>query len=111
MTHCGDGIQRSLTAINAGRVDAARAPKAAAVSAQGLTPTVMAQAIEKVIHRHDANWSDEAIPALGGPTPSHAITAPTGRERVEGLRREYENGEQRQSAAQGESAVFHRIFV
>jgi hypothetical protein len=93
-----------------GSSDAARAPKAAAVSAQGLPPQVMAQAIEQVIHRHFANWSDEAIPALGGLTPRQAITTPAGLERVKGLLREYEDGEQRQSAAQGRLAVSYKFL-
>jgi hypothetical protein len=97
-----------------GSPDAARAPKpggaATAVSAQGLPPEVMAQAIEQVLHRHYANWSDEAIPALGGLTPRQAITTPTGLERVKGLLREYEDGEQRQSAAQGRPAVSYQFL-
>jgi len=93
-----------------GSSDAARAPKATAVSAQGLPPEVMAQAIEQVIHRHYANWSDEAIPALGGLTPHQAITTPAGLERVKGLLREYEDGEQRQSAAQGLLAVSYQFL-
>jgi hypothetical protein len=70
----------------------------------------MAQAIEQVIHRHYANWSDEAIPALGGLTPRQAITTPAGLERVKGLLREYEDGEQRQSAAQGRPAVSYQFL-
>jgi hypothetical protein len=93
-----------------GSSDAARAPKAAAVSAQGLPPEVMAQAIEQVLHRHYANWADETIPALGGLTPRQAITAPAGLERVKGLLREYEDGEQRQSAAQGRPAVSYQFL-
>jgi hypothetical protein len=93
-----------------GSSDAARAPKAAAVSAQGLPPQVMVQAIEQVLHRHYANWADEAIPALGGLTPRQAITTPAGLERVKGLLREYEDGEQRQSAAQGRPAVSYQFL-
>ena len=88
-----------------GSSDAARGPTAAAVSAQGLPPEVMAQAIEQVLHRHFANWADETIPALSGLTPRQAITTPSGLERLKGLLREYEDGEQRQSAAQGRPAV------
>jgi hypothetical protein len=93
-----------------GSPDAARAPKAASVSAQGLPPEVMAQAIEQVLHRHYANWADETIPALGGLTPRQAITTPAGLERVKGLLREYEDGEQRQSAAQGRLAVSYQFL-
>lgn len=93
-----------------GSSDAARAPKAAAVSAQGLPPEVMAQAIEQVLHRHYADWSDEAIPALGGLTPRQAITTTAGLERVKGLLREYEDGERRQAASQGRPAVSYQFL-
>ena len=93
-----------------GSSDAARAPKAAAVGAQGLPPEVMVQAIEQVLYRHYANWADEAIPALGGLTPRQAITTPAGLERVKGLLREYEDGEQWPSAAQGRPAVSYRFL-
>jgi len=93
-----------------GSSDKARAPKAAAVSAQGLPPEVMAQAIEQVIHRHYANWSDEAIPALGGLAPRQAIMTTAGLERVKGLLREYEDGERRQSAAQGRPAMSYQFL-
>ncbi|MDZ7589603.1 MAG: hypothetical protein U5L05_02710 [Rubrivivax sp.] len=93
-----------------GSGDAARAPQGAAATAQGLPPEVMAQAIEQVLHRHYANWCDEAIPALGGLTPRQAITTPAGLERVKGLLREYEDGEQRQSTAQGRPAVSYQFL-
>jgi hypothetical protein len=97
-----------------GSSDAARAPRfggtTAAVSAQGLPPEAMAQAIEQVIHRHYANWYDEAIPALGRLTPRQAITTPAALGRVKGLLREYEDGEQRQSAAQGRPAVSYQFL-
>lgn len=70
----------------------------------------MAQAIEQVLHRHYANWADETIPALGDLTPRQAITTPAGLERVKGLLREYEDGEQRQSAAQGRPAVSYQFL-
>jgi len=93
-----------------GTADASSAPNAAASNAPDLPPEVMAQAIEQVIHRHYANWADEAIPALGGLTPRQAITTPAGLERVKGLLREYEDGEQRQSAAQGRPAVSYQFL-
>ncbi|MBA4176675.1 MAG: zinc chelation protein SecC [Leptothrix sp. (in: Bacteria)] len=93
-----------------GTGDASSAPNAAAFDAPDLPPEVIAQAMEQVIHRHYANWSDEAIPALGGLTPRQAITTPAGLERVKGLLREYEDGEQRQSAAQGRSAVSYQFL-
>ncbi len=70
----------------------------------------MSQAIEQVLHRHYANWADEAIPALGGRTPLQAISTPAGLERVKGLLREYEEGERQQSAAHGRPAVSYQFL-
>jgi hypothetical protein len=98
----------SLT--RAGRVGANPAPQGDAADAEGLPSEVMAQAIEQFLHRHYANWCDEAIPALGGLTPRKAITTPAGLERVKGLLREYEHGEQQQSAAQGRPAVSYQFL-
>ena len=78
--------------------------------APDLPPEVIAQAIEQVLHRHYANWADEAIPALGGRTPLQAISTPAGLERVKGLLREYEEGERQQSAAQGRPAVSYQFL-
>lgn len=87
-----------------------RMPRSSSASTPDLPPEVMAQAIEPVLHRHYANWSDEAIPALGGRTPRQAITTPAGLERVKGLLREYEEGERQQSAAQGRPAVSYQFL-
>lgn len=86
------------------------AQAAAALPASGLPPEVLAQALEQVIRRHYANWCDEPIPLLGGQTPRQAITTPSGLERVKGLLREYEDGERRQSAAQGRPAVSYQFL-
>jgi hypothetical protein len=88
----------------------AETPVAAASPASGLSPEVLAQALEQVIHRHYAHWCDETIPALGGLTPRQAITTSTGLERVKGLLREYEDGERRQCAAQGRPAVSYQFL-
>ena len=71
---------------------------------------MLAQALEQVIHHHYAHWCDETIPALGGLTPRQAITTSASLERVKGLLREYEDGERRQSAAQGRSAVSYHFL-
>lgn len=78
--------------------------------ASGLSPEVLAQALEQVVRRHYAHWCDETIPALGGLTPRQAITTPTGLERVKGLLREYEDGERRQCAAQGRPALSYQFL-
>lgn len=90
--------------------DAVGSPQAAASGASGMPPAVIAQAIEQMLHRHYVNWSDEAIPALGGLTPRQAIASPAGLERVKGLLREYEDGEQQQSAAQRRPAVSYQFL-
>ncbi len=83
---------------------------AAAASASALPPEVMAQAMEQIIQRHYASWCDESIPVLGGLTPRQSITTPAGLELVKGLLREYEDGERRQSAAQGRPAVSYQFL-
>lgn len=86
------------------------APTPAASPSAALPPEVVAKALEQFIHRHYAHWCDETIPVLGGLTPRQAITTPAGLERVKGLLREYEDGEQRQSAAQGRPAVSYQFL-
>ena len=93
-----------------GGTNTGRTPRSASASTPDLPPEVIAQAIEQVLHRHHANWADEAIPALGGRTPLQAISTPAGLERVKGLLREYEEGERQQSAAQGRPAVSYQFL-
>lgn len=76
-----------------------------ATAAPNLPPEVLADAIEKVLLRSYANWSDEPIQALGGKTPRQAIETPAGRERVKGLLRSYEDGEREQAAQQGRRQI------
>ncbi|NLZ42436.1 MAG: DUF2384 domain-containing protein [Comamonadaceae bacterium] len=94
----------------AGGSDTGRTLRSSSASTPDLPPEVIAQAIEQVLHRHYANWADETIPALDGRTPRQAITTPAGLERVKGLLREYEEGERRQSAAQGRPAVSYQFL-
>ena len=94
----------------AGGGDTGRTPRSSCAGTPDLPPEVIAQTIEQVLHRHYANWADEAIPALGGRTPRQAITTPSGLERVKGLLREYEEGERQQSAAQGRPAVSYQFL-
>lgn len=93
-----------------GGTNTGRTPRSASASTPDLPPEVMSQAIEQVLHRHYANWADEAIPALGGRTPLQAISTPAGLERVKGLLREYEEGERQQSAAHGRPAVSYQFL-
>jgi hypothetical protein len=94
----------------AGKPGETNAQNAATSPAPALPPEVLAQALEQVIHRHYAQWCDETIPALGGLTPRQAISTSAGLERVKGLLREYEDGEQRQSSAQGRPAVSYQFL-
>jgi hypothetical protein len=94
----------------AGEASDVDAPTSAASPTSALPPEVLAQALEQFIRRHYAHWCDEAIPALGGLTPRQAIITPAGLERVKGLLREYEDGEQQQSTAQGRPAVSYQFL-
>jgi hypothetical protein len=76
-----------------------------ATAAPDLPPEVLAEAIEKVLRRSYANWSDEPIQALGGKTPRQAIKTPAGLERVKGLLRSYEEGEKDQAVQQGRREI------
>ena len=80
-------------------------PRSSATTVPNLPPEVLAEAVEKMLHRTYANWSDEPIPALGGKTPRQALATPTGRERVRGLLRSYEAGEKVQAAQQGRREI------
>lgn len=102
-----DPVGSLARAREAGNGDA---PRAAASPAPNLPPEVLARALEQFIHRHYANWCDEAIAALGGLSPRQAITTSAGLERVKGLLREYEDGERRQSAAQGRATVSYQFL-
>ena len=86
------------------------APAAAPKDASRLPPEALAQAIQEYVDRYYARWCDEAIPVLGGLTPRQAMATPAGLERVKGLLREYEDGERRQSAAQGRPAVSYQFL-
>jgi hypothetical protein len=98
-------------AARAGERDAGDAPRAAASPGlPDVPPEVLLQAIEQAVRRHYANWCDEAVPLLGGLTPRQAIATPAGLERVKGLLREYEDGERRQSAAQGRPAMSYQFL-
>ena len=68
-------------------------------------PQSVALAVETAIRRTYANWADEPIPALDNKTPRQAIQTATGLERVKGLLRSYETGEQVQASQQGRPQV------
>lgn len=76
----------------------------------GLTPEVMAEAIESAILRSYANWADEPIPALQNRTPRRAIQDAAGLERVKGLLRSYEAGEAEQASKQGRRQISYQFL-
>ena len=70
-----------------------------------LPPEVVAEVIEKAIHRTYTHWADEPIQALDGKTPRQAIKTPAGLERVKGLLRRHEAVEQQQAEQQGRREI------
>ncbi len=82
-----------------------KAASAEPKSSNPMDPTLLAQMIEEAIHRSYANWAEEPIPALGHKTPRQAMQTAAGLERVKGLIRSYETGEEQQAAQQGRPEV------
>ena len=85
-------------------------PGSPATTVPNLPREALTEAVEKVLRRTYANWSDEPIPALGGKTPRQAIATVTGRERVRGLLRSYEAGEKVQAAQQGRREISYAFL-
>lgn len=75
-----------------------------------LPPEVVADVIEKAIHRMYTHWADEPIQALNGKTPRQAIKTPAGLERVKGLLQKYEAGEQQQAEQQGRREISYAFL-
>ena len=76
----------------------------------GLPPEVLADVIEKAIHRMYAHWADEPIQVLDGKTPRQAIKTPAGLERVKGLLRGYEVSEKQQAEQQGRREISYAFL-
>jgi hypothetical protein len=70
----------------------------------------MAQVLGDAIRRSYANWPDEPLPALNGKTPRQAIETASGLERVKGLLRSYEDGEERMAAQQGRAMISYQFL-
>lgn len=85
-------------------------PGSSATTVPNLPPEALAEAVEQVLRRTYANWSDEPIPALGGKTPRQALATAAGRERVRGLLRSYEDGEKVQAAQQGRREISYAFL-
>ena len=86
------------------------APRKSKRATPDIDPETMAQVIEQVMRRTYANWADEPIPTLGNQTPRQAIQTPAGLERVKGLIRSYEDGEERQAAEQGRREISYQFL-
>jgi hypothetical protein len=82
----GDAVRHLTREISdpRGALSKAGADASAATAPVHLPPEVLAEAIEKVLLRSYAYWTDEPIPALGGKTPRQAIESPGGLEKVKG---------------------------
>jgi hypothetical protein len=70
-----------------------------------IPPEALSQAIEASVRGSYANWADEPIPALGNKTPRQAMKTSAGLERVKGLIRSYEAGEEQMAQQQGRPEV------
>jgi hypothetical protein len=77
---------------------------------EGISPQDLAQVLAEAIGRSYANWPDEPIPALNGKTPRQAIKTTAGLERVKGLLRSYEDGEERMAAQQGRDRISYQFL-
>jgi SEC-C motif/Protein of unknown function (DUF2384) len=93
-----------------GVLSKAGADSSAATAPVHLPPEALAEAIEKVLLRSYANWTDEPIPALGGKTPRQAIESPGGLERVKGLLRSYEDAEAERARTQGRRSISYQFL-
>lgn len=87
-----------------------RTPGPSAARSLDIDPEAMAAIIEQATRRTYANWADEPIPALGNQTPRAAMRNPAGLERVKGLLRSYEDGEERQAAEQGRREISYQFL-
>ncbi|MGH8790474.1 MAG: SEC-C metal-binding domain-containing protein [Cupriavidus necator] len=86
------------------------AKPAVAKSVPDIEPQALSQAIEATLRRSYASWADEPIPALDHKTPRQALQTPAGLERVKGLIRSYEAGEERMAAQQGRPEVSYAFL-
>jgi hypothetical protein len=61
----------------------------------GIPPEIEKKLVGEFYAKHYANWPDQPLPALGGNTPRQSARSAKGREALEGLLRQMENGEER----------------
>jgi hypothetical protein len=75
-----------------------------------IDPQEFSKLIEGVIRKTYANWCDEPVPALSNKTPRQAIQTSAGLERVKGLLRSYQTGENEQAKKQGRPEVSYEFL-
>jgi hypothetical protein len=75
-----------------------------------IDPQEFSKLIEGVIRKTYANWCDEPVPALSNKTPRQAIQTSAGLERVKGLLRSYQAGENEQAKKQGRPEVSYEFL-
>ena len=75
-----------------------------------IPPEMLADLVEKAIHRMYANWVNEKIPLLDGKTPKQAMKTAAGLERVKGLIRSYESLEKAQALDDGRREISYAFL-
>ncbi len=112
----GDAVRFLLREVSdpRGVLGSADVPGASVVPAPSLPadmdPKALEDAIEAIIKRKYANWADEPVPALNGQTPRQALAGSAGPERVKGLLRSYQIGEQRMAEMQGRREISYQFL-
>ena len=71
---------------------------------------MLAELVEKAIHRSYANWENEQIPLLGDKSPKQAMKTVAGLERVKGLIRSYESLEKQQALDDGRREISYAFL-
>ncbi|NNN22691.1 MAG: DUF2384 domain-containing protein [Acidimicrobiales bacterium] len=66
--------------------------------------------METYIRKYYANWANEPIPALGDKTPKEALKSEQGLERVKGLLRSYQEGENIKASKESREAVSYQFL-
>lgn len=75
-----------------------------------ISPKELTQIMEKAIGQIYLNWADKPLPALENKTPRQAIATTAGLERVKGLIRSYEAGEEMQAEQQEREPVSYTFL-
>ncbi len=68
------------------------------------------EVLETYIRKLYANWADEPLPVLGNKTPRQSIKSNQGLQRVKGLLRSYQQGENSQAANDSREAISYQFL-